>query len=1041
MDFTDELSMLVQGIVITIPERPSKITPKDPSQGVYPSAGKKAAFFPKQKNPSLDSFLKTDFEIEALIGRYMGNRFIPGVEKSSWNLLLKYFLSRDFMQYERTHTIDARNGDLRRTTYDDGSVVYQRKSKGMKPIDVVDWNYRINASKEVFINPSDVPKGTFDFADRESVVVPQDQDLVIRNKTRHTFRRLDYDDKVFSNMTIDLTYVVQDNGRMVRQVYEVEIERDEGMDKTLFIRSIQAVLVLLSGVKEEVILKEESGSTVVDGFHNLVDARERALVVSMWNNLFKKDIDRMPAGAKKGFQGGLQGKLYNAKNKPVPIRTKDLTGRVDYAVTVKYDGVRALVLFAEFGTYIVDAPFNITSLGYVVKDEVGTVLDGEMLSTSSSNTYYPFDILFKRGRDLRGLNFMTRLDTIKNLNISSENLNIQSKQFFREDSLVKSTNLAYNELLITEAIGIPTDGLIFQPLTKPYYISETVKKWKPPEKLTIDFLTLKDEENSEEFQLYLYGKNNSLERFVGTKKYPYDKLVRVPQGLFRNEPIDQQIVEMGWDRENENFTVVKIRSRDRTDPNFIKVGIDVWNDIHNPILLSTILFNDMKIARTYSNDVKRTLLRSYFKRGEVILDIGSGRGGDLMKWGEIGFERVLVVEPNIENLKILNERAKALNATDIDVLVIGAEGTEGISAHMKRNKYNRVDGVTAFFSLTFFGESKEKMTALVESIDRVLKENGVLLGIVLDGDRVSEMFGNDANVCREAWSISRDEWGGTPFGNEIITNINDADSMVRNVKEYLFDFDVFREMLKRKSIHLQLDYFLGDSRLMSEQQNEFMGMNRAFIFVKQPPLVYDALLPINVGEISSVVTPFEYDIVRIGTPGEGSCFFHSVVGAFSERYKRMNVVEKNDFIARFRRNLAADLDYDVFTRLGNGVLAEFMEDKYKGQAREGQAKRLGWLRFLEMLKDCREWIGEEMIEYVSNTLGLDIYILNDRTRNVRIGQDCDILYKHRPSIVIVNIDNMHYETVGVREEDRVKTVFNPNDPFIKQIHKEACGSD
>jgi hypothetical protein len=52
-----------------------------------------------------------------------------------------------------------------------------------------------------------------------------------------------------------------------------------------------------------------------------------------------------------------------------------------------------------------------------------------------------------------------------------------------------------------------------------------------------------------------------------------------------------------------------------------------------------------------------------------------------------------------------------------------------------------------------------------------------------------------------------------------------------------------------------------------------------------------------------------------------------------------------------------------------------------------------------------------------------------------LGDDYDLLYKRRKSIVILYLPG-HYELVGVRYKNGVeKTLFSPDDPFIKVLRR------
>ena len=115
------------------------------------------------------------------------------------------------------------------------------------------------------------------------------------------------------------------------------------------------------------------------------------------------------------------------------------------------------------------------------------------------------------------------------------------------------------------------------------------------------------------------------------------------------------IMECKWD--NGSFTPIKYRD-DKEEPNFITTANDVWQDIKNPVTKETIRGRTLLTMRKYHNMIKKAMLESNFKKGDVINDWGSGRGGDIDKWMKLGLKKVYGIEPNVENIEELRRRAR-----------------------------------------------------------------------------------------------------------------------------------------------------------------------------------------------------------------------------------------------------------------------------------------------------------------------------------------------------------------------------------------------
>ena len=78
-------------------------------------------------------------------------------------------------------------------------------------------------------------------------------------------------------------------------------------------------------------------------------------------------------------------------------------------------------------------------------------------------------------------------------------------------------------------------------------------------------------------------------------------------------------------------------------------------------------------------------------------------------------------------------------------------------------------------------------------------------------------------------------------------------------------------------------------------------------------------------------------------------------------------------------------------------------------------------------------------EFISNQINKDIYILDMVKQDVYMtGDDDEILYKTRPSIVILYLSGKykssgHYELIGLNENGYIKTLFDSDHDFIQNI--------
>ena len=234
-------------------------------------------------------------------------------------------------------------------------------------------------------------------------------------------------------------------------------------------------------------------------------------------------------------------------------------------------------------------------------------------------------------------------------------------------------------------------------------------KWKPKEELTIDFLIKwKADINS--------PIGRSLELFSGDRgglKQFTESEVDNRSELTLNLP-NNTVVEYGYDYERKTLVPTRVR-HDKTKPNAYEIAMDVWKDISTPIEKETLEGEDFILLRRYHNRIKRDLFDSVSEE-KYLLDIGSGRGGDVFKWKK--FDKILAVEPNPEHIKELERRLSEAGMLDkVFILQSGGEETGKIrkAADEWFGKGVRVDVISMMLSMTFFWQSSSLVDALVST--------------------------------------------------------------------------------------------------------------------------------------------------------------------------------------------------------------------------------------------------------------------------------------------------------------------------------------
>ena len=595
-------------------------------------------------------------------------------------------------------------------------------------------------------------------------------------------------------------------------------------------------------------------------------------------------------------------------NKPTNLKLANFTNAPDkignllsYArtiknpyVTIKVDGIRAFLICIDTGTYLVVPPRGIIKIGAVPSEKFEFLLDVEFIERSGRVNVFAFDLIanskmleqgpYASYKDkyskigfgwpskyvVRGANKLIhnedytyedhrydplrlRYSALKDIRIPEifSNVFYVAKQYFTKGDLYARTNNAF-ELIkdgsyIVDGTSFHQDGLILQNGDSIYINNETYK-WKPVDKVTIDFRLIKNltktTKDSLVYDLFVMENSSATGKTVyrqfdaknSTSEIKFD-LRNGFIHMFDGVPVDvnlldRKVVECKWD--GRDFIGYRFREDKMGFPNKINVAYDNWNDIHNPITTLTMQGSDMKIMRSAHNLVKTNMLNA-FVNGGLLVDIGSGRGGDIHKWVNLlnskAIAGVVCIEPNSENINGENGLVDRIKNTGKDLAplfrVVGrtAESVE-LPRAMEAVKNNFIEKlnisemntsvttVAAFFSLTFFFESREKLIALVDNIDKILQPGGHFIGTVLDGFRVKQLLRvaaehNTDEYKTKTFTIQHDDKSNNDmFGNGIHTTLFDQTSMVKNTGEFIFDFDEFTKILNERGLYLVHDRYL-----------------------------------------------------------------------------------------------------------------------------------------------------------------------------------------------------------------------------------------
>jgi hypothetical protein len=185
--------------------------------------------------------------------------------------------------------------------------------------------------------------------------------------------------------------------------------------------------------------------------------------------------------------GGTDGSRFPGPQ-PVSIERRHypLLKRQPYVVCEKTDGVRHFLLCTMDGTVaIVNRAFKIEIVK--IKIPKGTLLDGELVKTKTGKVLFVVhDSVCVKGESVMARPLSERLEAASQ--VVKRIIKTASAPFeIRVKTMVPLDNIS--ALPALDAFEYETDGLVFTPVNEPIRVGthETMFKWKPRERITIDF--------------------------------------------------------------------------------------------------------------------------------------------------------------------------------------------------------------------------------------------------------------------------------------------------------------------------------------------------------------------------------------------------------------------------------------------------------------------------------------------------------------------------------------------------------------------------
>jgi len=457
------------------------------------------------------------------------------------------------------------------------------------------------------------------------------------------------------------------------------------------------------------------------------------------------------------------------------------------------------------------------------------------------------------------------------------------------------------------------DGLIFTPKFEAYPIGKSwasALKWKPPEENSIDFL-VRFRTGAGAFTVVAEGdkttKYQSADLYVGDTKtsdrggrdfkeyvekrfdVPHTMgkdpsyLIRIPVGSTgtKDEVVvrNDTIVECVW---NDGWKVLRTRL-DKTQrylasgkkisgtANNMGVAISIWSTIVHPIttemITGAVSIPEKKSeyysksgtsltepVRAFNNYMKSLLLNGAKRSGTSLIDFSCGRGGDLKKWYNSGYTRVVGLDYSKQGIENMDPAIGAYGRIDqmkkgnpafarwVDGVKLFWADTSKITTAAHPNGIcgesqkavaavaltKPFDVGVSFFTAHYYFESPMKIRGFFQNLHDNIRKDGVAVVTCFDGEEIYKMLedyeigqprngtvrkkipGTNVETTTVVWSIKKGYKKHTPFVPETSNTGLKIDIKFESISdeyytEYLVHKDLFMKYANSYGFELVSD--------------------------------------------------------------------------------------------------------------------------------------------------------------------------------------------------------------------------------------------